>query len=262
MAIKAYFFSDLHISSIEEPKTKRLLNFFKEITSIDQMTHLFLVGDIFDLWVAGHLYFVEKFKPLIEELRRLHSLGVEIHYFEGNHDLYLEHFYAVHCGFFVHRQFKIFDLGGLKVRVEHGDEMDPNDRGYRFLRWFLRTPFMEWVAPRLPARFVVWLGERMSQASRNYTSNHKTISTESTRKVIQTHAERVWSVHRPFDVLIAGHVHLVEEFEFSPTGKAQGKSPVRVFNLGSWFDGARTLKLEQSSPASPVKSHWIEFSGD
>src|ERR1700733_14013025 len=133
--VKAYFLSDLHISSIEEPKTHWLLDFFRAIQSKNDMTHLFLLGDVFDLWVAGHKYFVERFQPVIDELRRLSVLGVEIHYFEGNHDLYLEHFFGRVCGFKIHRAPEYFTLGGLRLRAEHGDQMDPSDRGYKFLRW-------------------------------------------------------------------------------------------------------------------------------
>ncbi len=220
------------------------------------MTHLFLVGDIFDLWVAGHFYFIEKFKPLIEELRRLHALGVEIHYFEGNHDLYLEHFFARVCGFRVHRQFAYFNLGEMRVRVEHGDEMDPADRGYRFLRWLLRTPLLEWLAPRLPDKFVVWLGQRMSEASRQYTSALKTISLERARDVIRAHALGVWNQFKPFDLLVAGHVHVVEDSEFIPVGQSRA---VRVINLGSWFDGARALKIEGHVGKAGTQISWLDL---
>ncbi len=254
MSLKAYFFSDLHISSIEEPKTHWLLNFFQSIKSREQMTHLFLVGDIFDLWVAGHFYFLNKFKPVIEELRRLHELGIEIHYFEGNHDLYLEHFFGKVCGFQIHRGPLFYKFGELNIRIEHGDEMDPDDKGYKFLRWFLRTPVLEWLAPRLPDFIVVWIGEKMSAASRHYTSELKTISSDRARAVIRAHAERAW-LSGKFDLLVTGHVHLVEDYNFSAF---RGGPIARVINLGSWFDGARALKVETGEAANPSIT-WVEL---
>jgi UDP-2,3-diacylglucosamine hydrolase len=267
--VKAYFLSDIHISSIEEPKTHWLLDFFRTIKSTNDMSHLYLMGDIFDLWVAGHKYFVDRFLAVIEELRRLKSLGVEIHYFEGNHDLYLDHFFGKVCGFQIHRSSANFNLGGLRVRAEHGDEMDPNDRGYIFLRWLLRTPVLEWLAPRLPEWIVVWLGERMSAASRHYTSEVKTISQEKTREVFRRHAEAVWNNGTAYDLLVSGHVHVIDDYKFTPQledsamrghGDTLRPSPgeVRVINLGSWFDGARALRVEIIH-GGPARISWIEL---
>jgi len=237
----AYFLSDIHLSTIEEPNTHRLLSFLRSIRGPQDATHLFLLGDIFDLWVAGHYYFVQKYSTVIEELRRLQAAGVEIHYFEGNHDLYLEHFFGHELGLKIHSAAEYFQLGRFRVRLEHGDQMDPFDRGYIFLRKLLRTRFMQWLAPRLPSGFVVWLGERMSHSSRKYTSAVKTISTDRAVQVIHMHAMRAF-VEQPFDFLICGHVHVKEDYALPDSDNA------RVINLGSWFDGAYTLKLTDGGP--------------
>jgi len=248
MAERAYFISDVHLGSLAEPNAFKLLQFLNGFQSRDQISHLFLVGDIFDLWVAAHEYFVHKYAALLDELNRLKKMGVEVHYFEGNHDLYLQHYFGDILGFHIHTGPGIFDLCGKKVRVEHGDEMDPTDVGYRFLRWFLRTPFMKRLAPRLPSLFVVYLGHRMSRASRSYTSGRKSLSEEKARRIIRAHAARAW-VQQPFDLLVCGHIHVTEDATFRPES--------RVINLGSWLTetptvlqldkkGIRLLPLEEN----------------
>ncbi len=236
MALKAYFLSDIHLKSIEEPNAQRLLEFFRSLRSTEEITHLFLLGDIFDLWIADHFYFVNKFSEIILELRRLHALGVEIHYFEGNHDLYLDRFFGKELGFHIHVGPGYFHLGHFQIRIEHGDQMDPHDLGYRFLRWLLRTPVIKWVAPRLPSRFVVWLGEKMSKTSREYTTAIKTISAERAIEVIRLHAARAF-VERPFDFFLCGHIHVDCDYRVPESDSA------RVLNLGSWHDHPRAALI-------------------
>lgn len=215
-----------------------MLGLFREWRNLSDITHLFLLGDIFDLWIADYPYFINKYSQIIEELQRLHSMGVMIHYFEGNHDLYLKHYFANRLGFLVHEESVEIYLDNVKLRLEHGDQMDPTDRGYIFLRWLLRTPFMKFLAPRLPERWIIALGERMSRLSRVYTSEYKSISQERSLDVIRKHAVMTHS-RNPFDVLICGHVHTVDDFQWNTvSGKV-----ARVINLGAWFDSARVLSF-------------------
>lgn len=237
MYAKSYFISDLHLGSITEPKAYVLINFLRSFHSSAQISNLFLVGDIFDLWISDHQYFIDKFKPIIDELTRLHSLGVVVHYFEGNHDLYLKKYFSDKLGFKVYTSATYFQLGSLKVRVEHGDEMDSQDKGYLFLRWLLRTSVVKWLSSRLPPAFVVFLGEKMSQASRKYTSELKTISKEYALKVIREHGRAAYE-EQPFDFIISGHIHVVDDYQMQN---------YRVINLGSWFDCCRAFELAGSS---------------
>ncbi|MCB0350329.1 MAG: UDP-2,3-diacylglucosamine diphosphatase [Bdellovibrionales bacterium] len=239
MLEKAYFLSDLHLGSSSEPKSFLLLKFLKSLNPKSEKIHIFLLGDIFDLWVAEHDYFIKKYESIIQELVRLKNDGAVIHYFEGNHDLYLDKYFGVQLGFRIHPESVELDLMGKKLRIEHGDQMDPEDKGYLFLRWFLRTSFMKWLAPRLPGWFVVWLGETMSKASRQYTSEVKSISQDRAKRVIYDHANRVYR-RKPFDILIAGHVHVAEDIVL---GLAEAK--FRVINLGSWYDDPKVFILSE-----------------
>lgn len=246
MSDRAYFVSDLHLGSLEEPNAFVFLRFLKSVKSLDQMTHLFLLGDIFDLWISNHSYFKKKYSAIIDEWVRLRDLGAQIHYFEGNHDLYLKSYFQNELGFRVHEGPEYFQIAGLTVRVEHGDEMDPDDKGYIFLRWFLRTRLMKWLAPRWPEQLVVGLGERMSRTSRHYTSQVKVVSREQIHDMIRVYAERSWR-ERPFDLHISGHVHVMEDFNLEScarglenhSSKREPSAPSsapRVVNLGSWME--------------------------
>ena len=222
----AYFVSDLHLSSADDPKAVRFANFLADISAANGITHLFLLGDIFDMWLADHRYFIDRYRRIVAELVRIKSEGVAVHYFEGNHDLHLRKFWGEQLGFAVHGGPLNTDIAGVRLRLEHGDQMDTDDRGYRFLRWFLRTPVLTFVIETLPGTIAAWIGERASASSRKYTTERKTISSEDAVAKIRAHAARVHE-REPFDLLIAGHVHIRDDYT-DPRG-------FRAVNLGTWL---------------------------
>ena len=237
MTTEAYFLSDIHLKNLDQPEARVLLGLLEDLGPRMKATHLFLVGDIFDFWLGGHGYFIQKFAPIVDHLRRIAASGVEVHYFEGNHDLYLRDFWQVELGIRVHVRACLFELGNLKVRVEHGDMLDPADRGYRFLRRLLRTPFIEYVGTRLPGGLLARIGRAASGTSRRYTSQHKTISDERARTTVRSHAEEAIR-EEPFDLIITGHVHVRDDHEFEVGGRK-----ARSVNLGSWADSPCAFRI-------------------
>ncbi len=242
--LKAYFLSDIHLSAPDDQRAVTLLKFLRSLSGPEQITHLFLMGDIFDLWIGKHKYFCERWVDVVSEFYRLYQRGVEVHYFEGNHDLYLQQYFGNQLGFNIHGEPIFIELGPWRLRLEHGDQMDPDDRGYIFLRWLLRTPVLRFIAAnRFTEKYIVKLGERMSAASRDYTSNRKTISEAVARAKIRAHAEKIQTEckaagGKAFDFLIAGHVHVSDRFELPAGGAA--------INLGSWLDQPKVLLLTES----------------
>ncbi len=189
-----------------------------------------MVGDIFDLWISNHAYFTQRYSQIVLQLLRLRSQGIEIHYFEGNHDLYLEDFFAKELKCKVHDGPFSIQLGPWSIRLEHGDQIDPEDRGYRFLRWLLRTPPVRWLAQHLPGWLVAALGNAMSEQSRRYTSTLKTKDVPSTVKMLRRHAEELGR-RESFDLILSGHVHVRDDHTFLMNGRN-----VRSVNLGTWLE--------------------------
>jgi UDP-2,3-diacylglucosamine hydrolase len=237
---KAYFLSDIHLSDSTSEDAQVLLRLLENLPA-EGATHLFLVGDIFDLWVGSHDYFRDKFAPIVEAIRKLVQQGVEVHFFEGNHDFHLSRFWSEEVGAIVHSDAEIFDLAGQTVRIEHGDLINPQDHGYLFLRWLLRTPVLRFLSVNLPASMVRSIGERSSQASRHYTSTAKELPVEKIKSLIRSYAENVFR-DDPFDLIISGHVHVHDDATFSAGGLE-----VRSVNLGSWYDERKIFVLTESS---------------
>lgn len=237
---KAYFLSDIHLGSMQERNANTLVRFLRSLDGSDA-THLFLVGDIFDLWIGRHAYFVDKFADIVKAIDAMRKSGIEVCYFEGNHDLYLHTFWQRQLAVEVFEDAHYFDLGGRVVRVEHGDLINPDDRGYLFLRWFLRTPFMKGVVRVLPGRVVAGIGEKASRTSRKHSSTTRAIDEEAIRRMIREHARRAFR-ERPFDVIITGHVHVRDEWSWDEGGRT-----IQSINLGSWYDAPAALCMDTAT---------------
>ena len=237
--IRALFISDIHISSPQDAKYALFLRVLERCEQIQPM-HLFLVGDIFDLWILNRHYFIERYAEAAERLRTLCKLGVKVHYFEGNHDLDLKLYWQHEVGVDVQEEAAFFEIEGRVFRVEHGDQMDLTDQGYLFLRWLLRTPFLKFLCRYLPNKIVAWIGERASRASRDYTSHVKTTTEDRARSLIVDHSRRVFS-QKEFQVLVCGHVHTIEDREVVIDEKK-----VRLINLGTWLKDPRMAVFADS----------------
>ncbi len=237
--MKAYFVSDIHLKTEDGPKGQLFIKFLRELPS--DTTQLILLGDIFDLWVADHDYFVQKFPNIIKEIRNLILRKVEVHYFEGNHDLHLKKFWQEKLKVQVHHNHFIFKWPGITVRAEHGDLMNPNDTGYLFLRKFLRNPIMNLIAHDLPGKAVGFIGDRSSQMSRVYTDRLNQKYKETVQNLTRNYAQKIYA-ETPFDLFVSGHTHVDDDFPFEVDGKT-----VRSVNLGSWLDRPKYLAVERDT---------------
>jgi UDP-2,3-diacylglucosamine hydrolase len=228
--VKAWFVSDIHIKGPDDDRLSRFESFLRARLE-DSTTHLFLVGDIFDLWVGGDDFFSKRYSGVVDLIRSLRAKAIDVIYFEGNHDLHLEKVWSDQLGCRVCTKPAYFDLGPYRVRVEHGDQMNPADTGYLILRSALRTPFIEWLSDTLPGKFLHGLGRGMSHSSRKWTSSSlKARNETSIVEMIRSHAIRVYKDDEPFDFIFSGHVHVRDDFEWR--GESSGN--VRSINLGWW----------------------------
>ncbi len=246
---EAYFVSDLHLKSPDEEKCLVFLRFLRDLPDLEQhgAVGLFLVGDLFDLWVGAHSYFILQWQPLIEELRNVQSKGYRVIYFEGNHDLYLERYWRDQLNFEVHCEPTYFQISDQTVRVEHGDLMDPTDHGYRFLKWLLHQGVVRWVIEHLPGSIVAMFGRRASRLSRGYTTQMRSLSDQEFRRNLDSYIRCVYQ-QRAFDWIVTGHCHIEDDSSTDVRERV-----VRSLNLGWWNDSYNVVHLRS------CKANWINL---
>lgn len=232
----AAFISDVHLRSLDERNGHLLLRFFSFLEAAPGRPTIFLLGDIFDVWVGNHRVFKKRFGALLEVIDRLRTRGCRIIYFEGNHDLHLKKFWQDKLGAEVFTEAATFQVGGMTIRCEHGDEMNLEDLAYLRLRRFLRHPVTEKALLNMPGALLDFLANKWSQHSRGQSSRDE--KSEAIRKTIRTHAERV-ARQENFDVIVSGHMHVRDDWSFDFEGRG-----VRSINLGTWLTEPKALILD------------------
>lgn len=249
--MKAWFVSDLHLKHFNERNGNILLRFLHSIESGERAaTHLFLLGDIFDLWIGPSEFYLQQFGPIVESLKKIRERGVEIFYFEGNHDMHIEKFWEEH-GVQVEVNELHVQLGPWRVRCEHGDLINQEEIAYQRLRKTLRHPISKMILTSIPASGLHWLGETAAKISRQRSQVMRTNNEENLRSLIRAHASQV--VHeRPFDFIITGHMHVRDfyKFDYHFTSLSDSKSESKPetatsINLGSWFEKPAVLLLDE-----------------
>lgn len=247
--MEAWFVSDIHLKTAEERNGQILLRFLRSLLQQDpSQVHLFLLGDIFDLWVGGHDYFVKKFRPLTDALVDLKKAGARITYIEGNHDVHIEGFFQKKLGAEVFVEAQYYQIDGLTLRCEHGDLINPDDIKYLKYRSIIRNPYIKPLGSILPGRFWDYLGNKASKNSRHRSAQYRSAYEEKLIKMIRDHAVRAYQ-EKPFDLIISGHMHVFDDEVLTINSKK-----VRSVNLGSWFeDKVRIFRLRQG------QGEWVEI---
>lgn len=229
--MEAWFISDIHLKSAEERNGQVLLRFLRSLRQGNpSQVHLFMLGDIFDLWIGSSEFFARKFQPLMDALKDLRDAGARITYIEGNHDVHVEGYFQKKLGVEVFVEAQYYQIDDLKVRVEHGDLINLNDIKYLKYRSIIRNPFVKPLKDFFPGSFWNYLGNRASKKSRERSGNYRERNEEQLITMIRGHVDRAYD-EGAFDVIISGHMHVFDDHTVLTHGKE-----VRSVNLGSWFE--------------------------
>lgn len=231
MGVEAWFISDIHLKTPEERNGQILLRFLHSLRKENpSQVHLFMLGDIFDLWVGGHDYFGNKFKELTTALSELKQAGARITFIEGNHDVHVEGYFQKKLGIEVFVEAQYYTIDGKVIRVEHGDLINLNDEKYIKYRATIRNPRIKPLGNILPGRFWDYLGNKASKKSRERSGHYRASNEDQLVKMIRSHVFTAFK-DKPFDYIISGHMHVFDDHLEHVEGHH-----VRSINLGSWFE--------------------------
>lgn len=248
--MEAWFISDIHLKTAEERNGKILLRFLRSLLEKDpKQIHLFMLGDIFDLWIGGSTFFANQFKDIMSALDQLIKAGGQVTYIEGNHDVHVERYFQNKLGVKVFVEAQYYKIDGLQVRVEHGDLINLNDLKYLNYRSIIRDPRLKPLSYLIPGRIWSYFGNKASKKSRDRSGDYRIKNEEQLVTMIRDHTSRAYN-EAPFDLIISGHMHVFDDHTIKIKDHA-----VRSINLGSWFEKeVRALRLKNG------QAEWVTLS--
>lgn len=239
---KIYFASDQHFGAPTIAQSKvREQQFVNWLDSIKNTADtLFLLGDLFDFWFEYKKAVPKGFVRVLGKLAELSDRGIIIHFFVGNHDLWMRDYFEEELNITVYHKPTEFTFNNKTFFIGHGDGLGPHDKGYKRMKKVFTNPISKWLYRWLHPDIGIKLAQYLSL-------KNKLISGEEDVKFLGE--EKEWLVQfckmklteKHYNFFVFGHRHLPLEIELS------NKSC--YINTGDWithfsygeFDGEQLL---------------------
>ncbi|NGZ90532.1 UDP-2,3-diacylglucosamine diphosphatase [Psychroflexus maritimus] len=237
---KIYFSSDNHLGAPTYKESRKREDVF--VAWLDEIkadaAAIFLLGDLFDFWFEYKEVVPKGFVRTLGKLAEISDAGIPVHFFVGNHDLWMNDYFEKELNIPVYHQPKVFEFNNQSFYIGHGDGLGPHDKGYKRMKKVFVHPFSKWLYRWLHPD----LGVRLA---RHLSVKNKLISGDEDAKFLGE--ENEWLVQyakrklreKHYDYFVFGHRHLPMEIELNEQST--------YVNLGDWinyytygeFDGER-----------------------
>lgn len=220
------YVSDLHLKDPSDEQYLRFLRFLREVPQAGDT--LVLGGDIFDLLIGSKDFFKKKYCDFFSAIQELGTRGCKIYYLEGNHDFHIRHLLCSRgASIVVYRDAFSLEFAKKRIWVDHGDLIDPEDSGYRLLRWFTRSFIGRGLIGLFPGKLIAAIGNWSSGQSRKY-HDIKEMDPRATRTKKLFYEYALQKSKQDFELVLLGHSHLKEDVSLS----SDGKKSLQYVNLG------------------------------
>lgn len=225
---KIFFLSDFHLgipdhtTSLE--REKRIVAFFESIKN--QAEAIFIVGDMFDFWYEYRQVVPKGYVRLLGKLGELTDSGIAIHFFVGNHDMWMTDYFQKELNIPVYYEPREFEFNNKKFLVGHGDGLGPGDHGYKMLKKIFRNPFCRWMFGILPPSIGVGLANYFSRKSRQAADQNEEQFISKDKEWLATYCLEMLK-QKHYDYFVFGHRHLPLDLLLNANS--------RYINLGDWI---------------------------
>lgn len=238
---KIYFLSDAHLGSKSHPdsvETERKLCRWFDFANRDARA-IYLLGDIFDYWFEYRTVVPRGFTRLLGKLSEVADSGTEVHFFIGNHDIWLTDYLQNECGLIIHREPLITEILGKKFFIAHGDGLSDESVSFRFLRKIFHNKFLRQCFSAIHPRWTIPLAHAWSSSSRENGGVQDFLG-EDKEYLIRFAKQEILRTS-DIDYFVFGHRHILLDFPLN--------EKARVINVGDWiryfsyavFDGEELL---------------------
>lgn len=204
---------------------------------------IFLVGDVFDFWFEYKTVVPRGFVRLLGKIAEITDEGIPVHWFIGNHDMWIFDYIPSELGVTMHNEPVIRTFGNKKFFIGHGDGLGPGDYGYKFIKKVFRNKFCQWLFARMHPNFSIWMANFWSKTSRGVGEEKDRHFLGEENEWLAIYSREILEKEH-FDYFIFGHRHLPLDIQLSADS--------RYVNLGDWikyftyavFDGSELQLMD------------------
>jgi len=223
---KVFFASDTHFGFPDFDKSlKREILFVKWLDEIkEEAKELYLLGDIFDFWFEYKRVVPRGYSRLLGKLSEFNDSGIPVHFFTGNHDIWVFDYLSSETGVIIHRNPLEIKISGKKFFLAHGDGLGPFDKKFKVLKRIFTNKLAQSLFKILHPDAGIYIAHKWSHKSRYSHSKVKFLGSD--REWLVLFAKSLLKKQK-FDYMIFGHRHFPHEFEI--------QNNCRFINLGDWI---------------------------
>ena len=227
-----YFVSDVHLCLDRAIRAERLVRFVGDLDVSDTLT---IGGDLCDFWFASREVRRQPLScPGLAILAEFVQSGGQLTIIRGNHDTWLDRFYASRLGARVLDEPIQLVSYGRRVHLVHGHLISSGSWWKRMLesRMFLR------VFGSLPQPLALLLRARLDRVNQRGRTTQISQHVSVFRRYVQQHSETA-------ELFLFGHVHEATDEQIGAA---------RMIVLGSWIRGMSYLRIDENGPSFVVES--------
>jgi UDP-2,3-diacylglucosamine hydrolase len=224
---KIYFASDFHLGlptgtpPIE--REKKVVSWLKR--SAPDAKEIYLLGDIFDFWWEYKLVVPRGFTRFLGTLSEITDSGIPVHFFTGNHDMWVTDYLSSECGLTIHTEPITVKLDDKVFHLAHGEGLGTMEKGYKLLLAVFRNKPLRKLYSSLHPSIGLGIGHKWSLSSRLAKGVRQDFLGEEKEDLIR-YAKSVLAMEET-DYFIFGHRHLGMRYKL-------GEKTEIIF-LGDWI---------------------------
>lgn len=245
-----YFLSDFHLGAryLDNPldNERRVVAFLDSIKN--DAKEIFLLGDILDYWYEYRYVVPRGFTRFFGKIAELTDMGVKVHWFLGNHDIWIFDYLPTELGVDVVYGPMVCNIDGKKFFLDHGDGVGKRKLSFRVLRSIFRNKVCQKLYAAIHPRWTIpfalgWShGSRANDSFPHYMGEGNEYLEEFAKEYSQTHK---------IDYFVFGHRHIMLSKEIGNNS--------HLIMLGDWlhfcsyavFDGT---EMHLKTFEMPIKS--------
>ena len=226
---KIYFVSDVHLGTPDHAtsleREKLLVKWLDGIRH--DAEHIYIVGDLFDFWFEYKHAIPKGYTRILGKLAELSDAGIKLHFFTGNHDLWMFGYFEKELNIPVYYEPIQITISGKKFFIGHGDGLGPGDHGYKFIKKVFSNRLAQWLYRMVHPDTGISLASFFSRSSRNAGPKELEQFMGEDKEWLLIFARETLK-NEYFDYFVFGHRHLPLDITLD------GSS--RYINLGDWMN--------------------------